>query len=198
MTPNQIKAIGNFLAYYHTDLNYIKRFHDFKNQKEHLSAYLNEGAGNFYSFLVEFRVIRNIPKDTCNKLLEETQNWVHGQNPDDVDGFAKLVKTKGLTRDKVMASMASKILFLNNPWKILPMDSLARKTLNQKSNIYSEYRFNLEKFSIDELESIQSSLNSIDLFANKIELDYQGSIDDLYLIRRNRIIDKILWTSGKR
>ena len=33
MTKEQIQAIGNFLQYYSTDLNYIKNFHDFMKNK---------------------------------------------------------------------------------------------------------------------------------------------------------------------
>jgi hypothetical protein len=83
---------------------------------------------------LNFDVVRNFPKGTVNELLKETSLWIQSEDSENVDLFAKNLSNKGLTRGKLMASMASKILFLNNPWKIIPMDSLARKTLKQKEN----------------------------------------------------------------
>lgn len=72
MTTKQIQAIGNFLTYYRTDLNYIRKFQDFKNGKITAENYVKKDVGSFYSFLIEFRVVRNFPSGTVDKLLDET------------------------------------------------------------------------------------------------------------------------------
>lgn len=59
MTSNQIQSIGNFLTYYKTDLNYIKKFQEFKRNPNLASEYIKKDIGTFYSFLIEFRVVRN-------------------------------------------------------------------------------------------------------------------------------------------
>ena len=53
MTQKQIQAIGNFLTYYRTDLNYIKQFQDFKTGKISAENYIKKDSGSFYSFLIE-------------------------------------------------------------------------------------------------------------------------------------------------
>jgi hypothetical protein len=53
-------------------LNYIKQFQDFKSKKITLEKYIEKVPGSFYSFLIEFRVIRNLPKQTVDLLLIET------------------------------------------------------------------------------------------------------------------------------
>ena len=44
MTNKQIQALGNFLNYYQTDLNYIKQFQDFKSNKITLEQYIEKGS----------------------------------------------------------------------------------------------------------------------------------------------------------
>lgn len=195
MTEKQIQAIGNFLTYYQTDLNYIKQFHDFKTNKISAENYIQKAHGSFYSFLIEFRVVRNFPSGTVDKLLNETSNWVNSQHANDVDLFAQKLAEKGLTKG-VMTSMASKILFLNNPWEILPMDSLARKTLNHKENKYSIYNDKLEIFKQESKSVFDSALNYTNSLTSIIHQEFSG-LSDLETICRNRIIDKILWTLGK-
>src|SRR5680860_114081 len=117
MTNLQIATIGNFLNYYRNDLTYIRNFQRFKNGSVSNKEFLEKNKGGFYSFAVEFRVVRNFPKGTANKILSEANLWVKTSNPDNVDLFASRLKIKGLTRNKTMTSLASKILFLNNPWE---------------------------------------------------------------------------------
>ena len=134
MNLKEIEAAGNFLAYYYTDLIYIEKFQDYKNNSISKNEYITNEKGTFYSFLIEFKVVRNFNKGEVNKLLELTNNFVNGISPIDVDLFAEILLDSNLTRGNLMTSLASKILFLNNPWQIIPMDTLARKSLNQKDN----------------------------------------------------------------
>ncbi|MWB94950.1 hypothetical protein GON26_11270 [Flavobacterium sp. GA093] len=195
MTIKQIEAIGNFLTYYRTDLIYINQFQKFKAGKISPEEYIQKNPGSFYSFLIEYRVVRNFPKGTVNKLLYETSLWIKSSESNNVDLFAeKLAET--VTNKKVMASMASKILFLNNPWEIIPMDSLARKTLNQKENKYSVYKNKLTGFGNENELIFENSLNYTNSLTNIIHTEF-NDLKDLKLICKNRIIDKVLWTMGK-
>lgn len=195
MTQSQIQSLGDFLSFYSTDLYYINQFQIFKTGKIDPNSYIEKKVGSFYSFLIEFRVIRNIPQGTINKILEETLFWVNSEDCDNVDFFAETLASKGLTRG-VMTSMASKILFLNNPWKILPMDSLARKTLNQKQNNYATYKINLEYYIKENESTFTAMLNFTNPLITVIHKNFK-ELSDLEIISRNRIIDKLLWTSGK-
>lgn len=197
MTSEQIQAIGNFLNYYDTDLNYIENFKDFKDGNILPSEYIQKNRGSFISFLIEYRVIRNVTQGKVDRLLEETYNWITGSCPDDVDGFAKRLSLTDLTRGSIMSSLASKILFLNNPWEIIPMDSLARKTLNQKANKYVLYQENLKQFKSTNKSEIEDCLNFSNSLINLINEKYKNKIINLDLISENRMMDKILWTKGK-
>ncbi|PKB17954.1 hypothetical protein [Flavobacterium sp. 5] len=195
MTTKQIQAIGNFLTYYRTDLNYINQFQNFKKGKISPEEYIKKDAGSFYSFLIEFRVVRNFPSGTVNKLLAETSLWIKNNESDNVDLFAeKLSET--ITNKKIMTSMASKILFLNNPWEIIPMDSLARKTLNQKENKYSIYKNKLIGFKNNNESIFENSLKYTNSLTDIIHNEF-NDLENLSVICRNRIVDKLLWTMGK-
>jgi hypothetical protein len=197
MTNNQIKTIGNFLSTYHSDLNYIRNFERFKNDKISHNEFISKEYGSFYSFLIEFRVIRNVNKNQVSKLLKETNLWIEKANADDVDKFAMLICKKGLTHGKVMTSLASKILFLNNPWVIFPFDNLAKKTLNQKTNEYSDYVSRIGKYKNENIEFAKSTFKTIELYIKTIESEYKNDLKDISSIRYNRFMDKLLWTGVK-
>ena len=94
-----------------------------------------------------------------------------------------------------MTSMASKILFLNNPWEIIPMDSLARKTLKQKENKYSIYSENLLEFRKINDVAFEKSLEYMKPLISIIHNDFDD-LNKLDVICKNRVVDKLLWTMG--
>jgi len=195
MTSTQIQSIGNFLAYYKTDLNYIKRFQHFKNNPNVASEYIKKDIGSFYSFLIEFRVARNFTSGSADKLLDETLSWINSKDANNVDLFAEKLSQSNLTRGNVTTSMASKILFLNNPWEIIPMDSLARKTLRQKENKYSIYNDKLTEFRKINESTFENCLEYIKPLTSLIHNDF-NDLNKLDVICKNRIVDKLLWTMG--
>jgi hypothetical protein len=195
MTNQQIQAIGNFLQYYYTDLLYISKFQDFKDKKLSLADYVSKNVGTFYSFLIEYRVTRNYAQGTTDKLLLETINWVNSRNADNVDSFTQRLLKTGLTRGNTTTSLASKILFLNNPWEILPMDTLTRKAFKQTENNYSIYRANLQEYRQTNKNIIDTCLLHTKSLTSVVEQDYNGKIKDLQVIRENRMIDKLLWST---
>lgn len=197
MTKEQYHAVGNFIYTYYTDLNYIRNFQNFKRGNISSSDYLKKDEGTFYTFLVEFRIIRNIKKGSVDKLLRETLKWVKSKRADDVDGFAEHLMRKGLTRGNIMRSLASKVLFLNNPWTIIPMDALARIALNLTENNYSLYNLRLNEYRNQDRANINQFLKLTKPFITLIEKEYRDDINDLPIIRKNRIADKLLWATGR-
>lgn len=195
MTKAQIKAIGNFLLYYSTDLNYIKTFHAFKENLISAEDYVRKGTGTFYSFLAEFKVLRNFKKGTSDMLLRETLMWVKGRNANNVDLFTEKLSISGITWGNKTTSLASKVLFLNDPWTILPMDNNTRAAFKQNDNSYTHYIRNLENYRITHSMVIAESLKYIRPLAEIVEQDFIAKIKDLNAIRENRIIDKLLWSS---
>lgn len=197
MKKEVIEAIGNFLSTYHSDLVYFQNFSRLKRGAISIEEYSNGGTGSFHSFLVEFKVIRNITKGSTDELLRETMKWIKGKNADDVDLFAQHLRQTGITRGQTMTSMASKVLLLNNPWKIMPLDSLARRTLNQTENRYIVYADNLLTFRKRNKSTIEMIIDTTAALTTVLESGFQGEMKDLKSIRRNRVTDKLLWTFGK-
>jgi hypothetical protein len=197
MTSEQIQAIGIFLQYYETDLLYIKEFQKVKNQEKYFKHYLSKENSSFYSFLIEFRIIRNISSGASNQLLDEILKWIKDDNYNDVDAFAEHLSNTEITRNQKLVSLASKVLFLNNPWEILPMDRLTRKTLNQNDNNYSIYKKGLEVFKKENEKQIKECLKFVEPITFEIHKDFFG-IKELNLICENRIVDKLLWTKGRK
>lgn len=195
MTKENIQAIGNFLSTYHSDLYDIRNFHRYKQGQISTSDYIKKGKGTFYSFLIGFRVVRNFSKGSVDKLLKETIKWVDGKQGDNVDLFAERLCKVGLTRGHTMTSLASKILFLNNPWEVLPMDGLVRQVLNQKDNLYSNYKVNLLTFKKENRDVIETCIRYAAPLTSIIEKDFK--IRNIKTIATNRLVDKLLWTAGK-
>jgi hypothetical protein len=193
----RIKSIGNFLSTYNSDLNYIRQFQNFKSDRLTTADYLKKSTGTFYQFLIEFRVMRNVKKEKVGELLTETKTWIAGSAAINVDKFARHLCDRGLTHEKIMTSLSSKILFLNDPWTIFPFDNLAKKSLGQRTNIYSDYIPRMEKFKKENLDFAIETFESMKTYLNDIESSYKNDLRDLETIRLNRFIDKLLWTGVK-
>jgi hypothetical protein len=190
-----IQALGDLLMYYYTDLRYILTFHRYKNGKFDPNKYLEKSDGTFLSFLIEFKVVRNIGKFEKDNLLQMTAEWINSNKSDNVDGFAELLNNKGISYGQV-TSLASKILFLNNPWHILPLDNRTKRSFGLKNNIYADYLPLVQDFASKNKIDINRYLNSIDQYLSKIEDAFNNEIENPKEIRFNRFVDKILWTHG--
>ena len=148
--------------------------------------------------MIEYKVTRNFTKGAADKLLKKTLRWVNSNNADDVDRFTEMLKVEtNLTRRENMTSLASKILFLNSPWTIIPMDKRTRNAFKQKANNYSLYKKNLDNFRQTNESIIKKCLFVVKPLAMVIENDFKGKVKDINTIRENRIIDKLLMYTGK-
>lgn len=197
MTPTDIKAIGNFLANYETDLVYIRNFQLHRCKKISSKDFATKQKGMFYKFLIEFKVTRNFVQGKSNEILNYTNLWLDKKKATDIDGFATLLKAKGLTRNGTMTSLASKILFLNNPWEVLPMDTQAKKTLNHKDdNLYKTFLPRVNNYRDEKSKFIKSTLTILNPYLANIEKQFRNELDNIKTIRENRFIDKLLWTGS--
>lgn len=191
----RIEAIGNLLQYYRADLTYISRFHQYKDKALPREEFLSKSPGSFRSFLTEFKVGRWIPKEEIPDVLELTMKWVRTKHADDVDGFACRLMERGLTRGKIMTSLASKIMFLNRPQVILPCDRLNRKALDVKRNRYSDFSAAFERAR--QTLQINGYLEPVQGYLRVVEAAFEGEFDDIRKIRENRFLDKLLWVCGR-
>ena len=199
MTKESIRALGNLLGYYHSDLVYIRNFHRYKNGKINTKDYLQKDIGTFRTFINEFKIARNIDKTETNKLLQLSIKWVKTKKCNQVDEFAQHLKDQGITHGKIMTSLASKILFLNDPYNILPIDNLAKNAVKQKkSNKYLDYQPLVLAFANKNSILIKESLSSIESLLKEIEKEFKNEIPDVKTIRYNRYLDKLLWTLGQK
>lgn len=202
MEINKIKALGNMLQYYHSDLTYILNFQRCKQKAISKSKYLLKSPGSFQSFLNEFRIARNVRKKRVPDLLNLTMEmeWVCTNPADDVDLFADKLREKEITQEnKTMTSLASKVLFLNNPSIILPCDTLNRRAVGVKTNRYSDFytaiRDMFERGTLLNDDSLD--LEPVQGYLCAIENEFKGKIDHISAIRRNRFVDKFLWVYGQ-
>lgn len=197
MTSNQIKAIGNLLSGYHSDLTYITNFHRYKHGEISKQDYLKKSEGTFKSFINDFRVARNVNKTKTEYLLALTYQWVKSKKQNNVDDFAKYLCAKGITHGKIMTSLSSKILFLNNPWEILPLDSLAKNALGMKRNMYTDYLPLVNHFKQEHKKIIIECMKGVAPHLSIIEKEFTPEMRDIKTVRLNRFIDKLLWTIGR-
>jgi hypothetical protein len=197
MDLKQIIATGVFLQFYSSDLSYILNFQRFKIN-ENIEQQLCKEPGTLKSFLDEFRVARNFKKEKTSKLFELTLKWAKRSNCDDVDGFAKYLMQHHVTDGSLPLSLASKILFLNNPWEILPLDSRAKNAVGLKTNSYSSYLSLVANFRKENAKLINTNLAYLQQYFLEVEKDFKKPLFKIEIIRENRFIDKLLWTLGNR
>ena len=190
----RIKAIGNLLQYYESDLVYIRNFRRFREGRIEGPSYLSTRPGTFRSFLNEYRVARNRKRGETESLLSTILDWVKSPRADDVDGLAKMIRN--VTFEKTMTSLASKILFLNNPSVIVPCDSLNRAALGLKLNEYGIFRSRMEAVRDKHLSEIAAWLAPVEEYLTLVESGFHNEIESLGAIRVNRFVDKLLWVKG--
>jgi hypothetical protein len=193
MTLYQIRAVGFFLATYESDLLYIENFRKFRKGRIPSTTFCQKGNHSFYSFLSEFKVTRNFKKSKCNKILLLTEKWLDKGKITEVDNFALHLRSLRLTHGKTMTSLSSKILFLNKPQKLFPFDNRVKKSVEQDSNLYSDYKLSITNFKRRHNSDIQKCLKKITPFAIRIEKNFE-QLSNIEAIRKNRLIDKLLWT----
>jgi hypothetical protein len=198
MDINIITASGNLLQYYHSDLNYILRFQKFKVNNENIEKYLNKDPGTFKSFVDEFKIARNFKKEETLNLLKLTLKWVQRNDCNDVDNFAIYLRDHKITDGSIPLLLASKILFLNNPWSILPFDSRGKKTVGLKNNSFSSYQTLVLQFKKENQIIINDSLSYLKPYLIEIEKDFKKQLFKIEIIRENRFLDKLLWTIGRK
>jgi hypothetical protein len=198
-----VKASGYFLSTYHADLVYISRFKEWKGGSISDVEYHKE----FYDFLKKYGVIRTVNgKGSVQPLLLKTKEWI--DNPinvndvdklNDVDKFTGTLREPDITKNHIV-SLASKVLFLNDPCRVFPMDSRAKNAINYSKNNYKQYSDELESFATkyNINKEIKDCLNRISSLVEIVEQDFKNKFKQIETIRNNRFKDTLLWTLGEK
>lgn len=196
-----ISAIGFFLAEYYSDLEYIEYYHKYQSKLIDEDVYLDvRQRGGFKKFVNSYKVARNFKGDEVGRLLNELCYW-DDKKYCDVNGFALNLRNKDITHpNKTMLSLASKLLFLRFPDKVIPIDSLNRKGLNITYIEYGDYTAFNNKIteSINQFKSeILQYLDSISSYLKKIEAHFDDLDINIEEYRIKRFADKYYWVMGK-
>lgn len=197
MSTDQIQAAGHFLSTYESDLFHFANFIKFSNGEIPEKEYCSKWNGSFKNFIDWYRVARNTDKDLTAQLLQCTSYWHKAGKTKDVDGFAAYIKSEGLTHGKLATSLASKIMYLTNPWAVLPLDQLVRNALGLRTNKYADYALKVEQFQVENAKEIRGFLQGIEGLAKVVEGKFAGQISNIEKIRENRFVDKWLWVRGR-
>ncbi len=196
MTNEQILSVGYMLSTYESDLNYFAKFISFSKKEISLNDYAQKAKGTFKNFIDEYRVARNTKKDLTSKLLTCALEWHEQGRTNDVDDFARMIQGMDLTHGKMATSLSSKIMYLMNPWEVMPLDIRAKEALKHRTNIYKDYFAKIERFRMEHENEIRQTLASISEMLDIIERPFVGTVNNLERIRENRFVDKWLWVKG--
>jgi len=197
-----IKALGSLLNYYESDLEFIAEFQKAKSGSYNDDYPDSKNAGSFKAFINEYGVARNISSENSEntkKLLDLILSYVEGADLNNVDGLAIQIRNAGITpKNRIPVSLASKVLMLNNPWEILPMDNQTCKSLKYSGALYSEYKVKLDSFiEINKVELL-TQLAQITHLLIPVESKFKEILRDIETIRFNRYVDKVLWTGNAK
>lgn len=197
MNVKHIEALGHFLAFYESDLRYFFNFKLFKDGKISNINYLNSLDHSFLDFLGEYGVARCIPATKKKDFLKKAKKWlVKNHMSIDVDSFAQYMKpmTSG---NKIMTSLCSKVLMLNAPNLIFPIDAYTKKALKVKTNRYNDYHQKVLEFQAKIKPELQDLISTVQSYIENIEAPFVKRLPDIKNIRELRLMDKILWCIGK-
>ena len=140
--------------WYESELTYIREFQDWKNEPEKHPHY----EESFKNALDYFDTLWWFTPQHVPDLMAKTFGWVNGATPNKVDEFA--VKLGELTGYRE-TSLASKILFLNKPQKISPINGEVRTAVGLKADTYWDYKLKLEEFRGEHKVEIDLGLKEI-------------------------------------
>ena len=192
-----IESLGHLLAYYKSDLEYIAQFRLFIINKTSSDDYLTMENSGFQKFLNDFKVARNIKKEKVKDLMILIKNSKFLEDAKNVDSFAEEMKKEKITHDnKVMTVLASKIFFLYQPEKVIPMDKFNKISLGLKENSYSDFLIEVNKFIKEHKKILFLYLKKMTDCLIKIENSVNIKMDfEEYRIKR--FTDKYLWVTGR-
>ncbi|MFA5239234.1 MAG: hypothetical protein WC476_05935 [Phycisphaerae bacterium] len=193
-----VESLGHLLAYYKSDLDYIAQFNLFRNNQITAEYYLTEKISGFQKFINDFKIARNIKKKRVKDLMVLIKGSKLLKDNRAVDAFAEEMKNNKLThKGKVMTVLASKIFFLNQPDKIIPMDSLNKKPFGLKGNKYSDFKIKTNEFVDENSKILSAYLDNIRDYLIEIENSVNIKMD-FEKYRINRFADKCLWAKGRK
>lgn len=198
MNPNHTEALGHLLAYYESDLRYFLNFKRFKDGAIGIDDYLSGTDHSFSNFLAEYRVARSIPANGKKVFLLKLMEWL-AKNPaaTDVDSLAEYIKPV-VTRKKIMTSLCSKVLMLNAPHLITPIDAFTRKALQEKTNRYYNYNQKVREFRTANKPVLNELFGRVQDYLTTIEAPFADKLTDIKDVRELRLIDKLLWCIGRK
>lgn len=185
----EVETLGNFLMNYSSDLSYIKAFHNWKTNGFKDSSYFDQEDFSLKNFLIEYKLLRFLKKEKQNELFIKISEYFIKQKEIDVVKFAKCLSE----RNEI--SMASKILFLHSPEKIIIYDKYAKIGIDFKGNSYELFVSKVTSNSHKYNETIIKLFGQIPKSICVIEKEILNI--DCSKIRQNRLIDKLFWTMGK-
>lgn len=190
-------ALGTLLTSYKSDLQFLKQFNLFKQDQLSIEAYLKPGPQSFPRFLYEYGVARNIAKGAIPPFLATIKTWIFSDRANDVDALGDEMCARGFTHGKTMTSLCSKVLFLNAPCSIIPIDRFARKALSYHGNHYKTFNSLLQRFKEHHIHKIRLILESNSNQLKAIEEEIDLNIEDMQCLRENRYVDHLLLRKGK-
>ncbi len=156
----------------------------------------SESQSSFQQFINKYRVARNMKVGNTERLLEICMEWHREKRWLEVDTLAdQLYQESGLMHGRPV-SLASKVMFLMRPDWVLPYDSQAKATLGISTE--KNYALFLEKainFGKEQQAEIDFLLARSADWLDELERPFLGCIDNLSIIRRQRLLDKLLWAN---
>ena len=83
---------------------------------------------------------------------------------------------------------------INDPYKIMPLDTRVKKSICCKSNLYSDFLPMV--IQVRSNKKFRECCSYITKFAEQVEKDYSNDLEKIIIIRENRMLDLFLWANN--
>ncbi|HMG67328.1 MAG TPA: hypothetical protein VK588_06565 [Chitinophagaceae bacterium] len=187
----------HLLNSYYNDLKFIEIFQECKYKKISEKEYFDSTEFSFKRFLKDWGIIKNISREQQIHLQKLIFKWVRKDKENNVDLLVQNLIEQGVTNNRLL-SLCSKFLFLNKPDKVFPYDSHVRKAIGYNGKIYSDYYMKINTARQDLLSQFGSEIIFVEKKLKRIESFFSFKSLNVIEIRKNRIIDKLLWIKGSK
>ena len=178
---------------YGSDIVFVNQFADCMAGRLDPGEYCES---SFKAYLRQNKLARIVRSGKLSELFVATVQWIRGEDVHDVDGFARRLWNQGVTNGTPVM-LVSRLLYLNRPGEILPLDMFGRMALRCSSPDYAVFAQKAKDFQERYLVELSTALTQIEREMIQTEQEAEVRLDHLETIRLKYLLHQWLYWLGR-